>query len=75
MRDNNINRHQAANRYTTELRLRFRDLRRENGLSQAKLGELIGVDQATISNFESGRTVMSVKQAYEMALIFDIELA
>ncbi|CAM4296801.1 helix-turn-helix transcriptional regulator [Pseudoalteromonas byunsanensis] len=71
MKDNFINRRKAASRYATELRLRYRYLRKVQGLTQAQLGELIGVDQATISNFESGRTVMSIMQAYEMALILD----
>ncbi|WP_105167806.1 helix-turn-helix transcriptional regulator [Pseudoalteromonas sp. T1lg23B] len=75
MRDKGINRRKAACRYVTELRLRYRHLRKLHGLTQAQLGELIGVDQATISNFESGRTVMSITQAYEIAMIFDVELA
>ncbi len=35
--------------------LRIRDLREDRDLTQGKLGELLGVSQATYSRYESGK--------------------
>ena len=38
----------------TPIRVRLKELRKRRGLSQQALGELAGVKQATISEFERG---------------------
>ncbi|WP_080760252.1 helix-turn-helix transcriptional regulator [Pseudoalteromonas luteoviolacea] len=48
----------------------IRRLRKSKKLTQRQLGNILGVDQATISNFESGKTIMTLDLAYELILVF-----
>ncbi|WP_268836094.1 helix-turn-helix transcriptional regulator [Pseudoalteromonas sp. DL2-H2.2] len=48
----------------------MRNLRYKNKLSQAQLAAKLNVDQSTISNFESGRSVMTIEHVYELYLMF-----
>ncbi|MCF6435048.1 helix-turn-helix transcriptional regulator [Pseudoalteromonas sp. MMG022] len=70
MRNNMAMRHAQVERFKAELQISIRNLRKERGLTQRQLATILGVDQATISNFESGKTVMSITQAYELVLVF-----
>ncbi|MBD1581232.1 helix-turn-helix transcriptional regulator [Pseudoalteromonas sp. S16_S37] len=75
MKNNTQRRKALVDKFKVELQTGIRALRKERGLTQKQLGSLLGVDQATISNFESGKTVMSMTQAYEVYLVFGKELA
>ncbi|WP_240479493.1 helix-turn-helix transcriptional regulator [Pseudoalteromonas rubra] len=47
----------------------MRKVRQEMGLSQQGLAKKLGVDQSTISNWESGRTDLTHVQMFEIMLI------
>jgi HTH-type transcriptional regulator/antitoxin HipB len=49
-----------------ELREYLRALRKEQGLTQAALGELVGVSQARIAEIESNPGVVSVEQLLKL---------
>ncbi|MDK1290329.1 helix-turn-helix transcriptional regulator [Pseudoalteromonas umbrosa] len=70
MKNNVIRRKIKVNDLMSEVQHNLRRLRKKNNLTQTQLGAKLSVDQATISNFETGRTVMTVAQLYEMYLIF-----
>ncbi|NOU51715.1 helix-turn-helix transcriptional regulator [Pseudoalteromonas sp. JBTF-M23] len=70
MKNNLAVRKAQVDKFKGELQVGIRTLRKERGLTQKQFGAILGVDQATISNFESGKTVMSILQAYEVALVF-----
>ncbi|KZW99443.1 XRE family transcriptional regulator [Pseudoalteromonas luteoviolacea] len=53
----------------------MRQLRREKKWTQEQLGKKLGVDQATISNYESGKTDMTFTQLFELFLIFGKDLS
>ncbi|KZN47349.1 helix-turn-helix transcriptional regulator [Pseudoalteromonas luteoviolacea] len=53
----------------------MRQLRREKKWTQDQLGKKLGVDQATISNYESGKTDMTFTQLFELFLIFGKDLS
>ena len=46
------------------MNLRLKELRKARKLTQTQLGELVGVDMRTISNWECGRTQMDMEQAW-----------
>ncbi|MBQ4812709.1 helix-turn-helix transcriptional regulator [Pseudoalteromonas luteoviolacea] len=70
MKNNVVRRKIKVNSLMTEVQHNLRRLRKRNKLTQSQLGAKLNVDQATISNFETGKTVMTVAQLYEMYLIF-----
>ncbi len=49
-------------------------LRKEMKISQAKLGKLIGVTQATISSWEKGRTEADHESANKLAKLFRVTI-
>ena len=49
-------------------------VRRAHGLTQQRLAQLLHVDQATISNLETGRTVPTVPLLLQIAYRFDVSL-
>lgn len=51
----------------TELRLRLRELREENGLSQAEMAKKIGVSQQTYSRYESQTTEIPLEKLVWLA--------
>ncbi|WP_248846348.1 helix-turn-helix transcriptional regulator [Pseudoalteromonas luteoviolacea] len=53
-----------------EVQRNLRHTRKKNNLTQSQLGAKLNVDQATISNFENGKTIMTIAQLYEMYLLF-----
>ncbi|KZW99012.1 XRE family transcriptional regulator [Pseudoalteromonas luteoviolacea] len=53
----------------------MRRLRKEKRWTQEQLGRKLGVDQATISNYESGKTDMTFTQLFELFLIFGKDLS
>ncbi|KID55551.1 DNA-binding protein [Pseudoalteromonas luteoviolacea] len=73
MKNNVIRRKVKVNSLMSEVQYNLRRLRKRNNLTQTQLGAKLSVDQATISNFETGRTVMTVAQLYEIYLIFGDE--
>ncbi|WP_125561079.1 MULTISPECIES: helix-turn-helix domain-containing protein [Pseudoalteromonas] len=70
MKNNAHTRNQKVNRMLRALQANLRNLRRDHKLSQAQLAAKLNVDQSTISNFESGRTVMTIEQVYHLHLMF-----
>jgi len=50
----------------------LKELREEKGLSQQKLGELLGFDQKTISNYEVGRTEPGIKTIKKFCRFFGV---
>ena len=51
---------------------RIKDIRKENGLSQQKLGEILAVSQDTISLWEKGKSVPTAEYLIAIAKQFDI---
>ncbi|WP_237126382.1 MULTISPECIES: helix-turn-helix transcriptional regulator [Pseudoalteromonas] len=50
-------------------------MRLEKKWTQEQLGKKLGVDQASISNYESGKTEMTCTQLFELFLIFGKDLS
>lgn len=46
---------------------RIRDLREARGLTQAELGELVGVKQPAIDKYESGLIMPTIGRAFRLA--------
>ena len=60
------------------VRQRIKDLRTaeaDKRLSQAELGEVLGVKRSTIANLESGAQRASLHNVYELCAHYDLELA
>lgn len=49
----------------------FTEMRKNHGYTQVKLAELLGVDQSTVSLWESGKTAPNRKTASRLAAIFE----
>ncbi|TMO64037.1 helix-turn-helix transcriptional regulator [Pseudoalteromonas aurantia] len=75
MKHNTNRRKIQIDKFKAEMQKTMRSLRKKHGLTQKQLGVILNVDQATISNFESGKTIMSITQVYEMTLIFGSDFA
>lgn len=59
------------------VRRRIKDLRTaeaDRRLSQAELGEVLGVKRSTIANLESGAQRASLHNVYELCAHYDLEL-
>ncbi len=56
----------------TELRLRLRELREENGLSQAETAKKIGVSQQTYSRYESHTTEIPLEKLVWLARYYRV---
>ena len=48
-------------------------LRASKNLSQAELGERLGVSQTTITSWETGKTTPNSKNIYELANLYGVE--
>ncbi|WP_194867088.1 helix-turn-helix transcriptional regulator [Pseudoalteromonas sp. PPB1] len=70
MKNDVFARKQRIDKLMGRLQCNLRQLRYKNKLSQAQLAAKLNVDQSTISNFESGRSVMTIEQVYELYLMF-----
>lgn len=57
-----------------EMGSRIYELRKKNNLSQENLAEKIGVARQTISKWELGETSPDIKQAKQLAQIFNVSL-
>ena len=55
----------------TELRLRLRELREEQELSQAEMAKKLGVSQQTYSRYESHTTEIPLKLLIALAEFYD----
>jgi len=53
---------------------RLRDLRRERKVKQEDLATILGVQKATVSHYETGKTEPSDKVKIEIAKFFDISM-
>lgn len=58
---------------TSSVALNLRGLRNREGLTQAQLGQAIGVEQSNISKIERGERRISVKMAKKLERVFDID--
>ncbi|MBQ4813125.1 helix-turn-helix transcriptional regulator [Pseudoalteromonas luteoviolacea] len=70
MRRSVIRRKNKVYTFMLAVQRNLRHTRKKNNLTQSQLGAKLNVDQATISNFENGKTIMNIAQIYEMYLIF-----
>lgn len=50
-------------------------LRKENGLNQLELGELLGVGQTTVSAWENGTNEPSMRLWHEMSVLFGVTIS
>jgi transcriptional regulator with XRE-family HTH domain len=55
--------------FTPDLVVRLRDLRKFRGLTQRQLGRLSGVGEKTISSFETGQRIESLKLSQLRAIL------
>lgn len=53
---------------------RIKLLRKENGLTQAELGKLVGVSDASINKYEKGSMVPKIDKIEKMANIFHVSI-
>lgn len=53
--------------YLLKLRLRLRDLREDNDMSQAEMAKLLGVSQQTYSRYESHTTEIPLELLIRLA--------
>ena len=57
---------------TYKIAERLKELRNKMGISQAKLGEAIGLDQRFIGNIEAGRKLISINTLVLLADFFGV---
>lgn len=55
-------------------KVRIRELREEEHVSQEKLGMYINVEQKSISDYETGRTRIPVSSLIKIAKFFDVSM-
>lgn len=51
------------------MELRLKELRKKAGYTQKQLAEALGADLKTVGNWERGKTIMSIEQIWNCALI------
>lgn len=56
------------------MRNRIRDLREDKDLRQSDLAEKTGIDQRTISNYETGKTAPDAYALIKLADFFDVSI-
>jgi transcriptional regulator with XRE-family HTH domain len=54
------------------MNIRIKELRRKKGISQTKLGEILGVKQAAISDIENGVNNPTVSQIEKLSKFFNV---
>ena len=59
---------------TSQLSDHLRSLRKARGLTQAALGELLGVKQARVADIERDPSVVSVEQLHKLLAILGVHL-
>lgn len=57
-----------------ELRENLKLLRRQTGIGQAKLADMIGISPKTVSHWETGYTEPSVDELIKLADVFDVSI-
>lgn len=57
-----------------EFKDRLKALRKEKGLTQSKLGELLNYGYTAIANYESGRNQPSISDLKKIAAVFDVSM-
>ncbi len=62
-------------KFLTDLGARLAAVRRERGLTQEQVAEVVGVDPQTIQRAENGRTSLSLARLREVAAALDVELS
>ncbi|ALU43078.1 helix-turn-helix transcriptional regulator [Pseudoalteromonas rubra] len=72
---NNNKRKRKIDDFRKDVQRSIRQLRRDRGWSQAELGRRIGVDQATISNWESDKTDIPLTKMFEIVLVAGLDCA
>lgn len=55
-----------------ELGERLRTLRKEQGLGQNQLAELLHISNASVSYWETGKQIPSAEVIYKFAVFFDV---
>ena len=53
------------------VKISIRKLRREKGLSQFELAELLGINQSAVAQWETGKTAPNFKRLKKLAEILD----
>lgn len=56
------------------MRIRIKDLREDRDMRQSDLARETGIDQRTISNYETGRTVPDAYALVRLADFFDVSI-
>ncbi|TMN87859.1 XRE family transcriptional regulator [Pseudoalteromonas phenolica] len=71
-----IERKQSTESFKLHVQRSIRQMRQSKGLSQAQLAKkmISNVDQSTISNWESGKSEMSMTQLLDVLFIFGVDL-
>lgn len=52
----------------------IKKLRKQNGLTQKELADLVGTSQAAISNYESGNRSLGIETAKKIAIALEVSL-
>ncbi|MBQ7466445.1 MAG: helix-turn-helix transcriptional regulator [Clostridia bacterium] len=58
----------------SKLKDRIKELREQKGLSQQKLGELVGVNQQAVSNWETSYREPNIEVLMNLAIIFEVTM-
>ena len=53
---------------------RLRKLRKDHGISQRALAELLGISQQTYSRYERGQLIPSVETVYVLARLYHVSM-
>ena len=56
------------------MRIRIRDLREDRDIKQAELAEATGINQQTISNYETGKTIPDAYALIRLADFFGVSV-
>ena len=56
------------------MRIRIRDLREDRDLKQTDVAQATGIDQRTISNYETGKTIPDAYALIELADFFGVSI-
>ncbi|WP_125557352.1 helix-turn-helix transcriptional regulator [Pseudoalteromonas rubra] len=75
MKNNNASRTRKVENFKLQVQRSIRLIRQELGLSQEELARKLGINQATISNYESGKTEMTISQMFELYLVCGKDLS
>ena len=57
-----------------DLKIRIKEMRIQNGLSQEKVAHVIGDKQSTYWNYESGNSIIPISKLYLLAKFYNISI-